>query len=182
MRGRSVERLLTSRRGAAREEPCTYTRFVHWASGSSCFLPDLSSLNNNDICTSSSSRLLPFRHSDNMAPRHAPLFVAFMLLFARAYASSTSSGCYRGDGVLDTDVQPCPGSNMCCYLNRGDGIKDDVCIQGACLSNYWKGEYFVVGCTNPNWDEEGSGCSPLWDACGTHEFSNIPSRTADCGC
>jgi hypothetical protein len=62
---------------------------------------------------------------------------------------------------------------MCCYLHRSDGYADDVCIQGACLSNYWTGQYFVIGCTDQNWDEQGSGCSPLWDACGTHHFLNV---------
>jgi hypothetical protein len=91
------------------------------------------------------------------------LLIIWTALFSHAFAS-----CFTGDGNLDTSSTPCPGSNMCCYLNRSDGYADDVCIQGACYSNYWTGEYFVIGCTSQNWDEEGSGCSPLWDACGTH--------------
>jgi len=113
---------------------------------------------------------------ENMASQHASrllAFIAFALLSTRAFA--TTSNCYTGDGDLDasTSLQPCPGSNMCCYLNRNDGDADDVCIQGACKCNFWPGQYFVIGCTYQDWDEMGSGCSPLWDACGTHHLPNF---------
>lgn len=115
-----------------------------------------------------------FSLPDKMITQHAsPLLslVHFALLFARALP--VHGVCYRSDGLLDMVPRPCPGSNMCCYLNRTDGYADDVCIQGACYSDYWKGQYFVVACTHQNWDEAGSGCSPLWDACGTHHLRNL---------
>ncbi|KAH6859111.1 hypothetical protein BKA58DRAFT_53993 [Alternaria rosae] len=123
----------------------------------------------------SSISLVDGMASQSVSPLLA--FVAFALLFARAFG--TTSSCYTGDGDLDTSSQPCPGSNMCCYLNRNDGYADDVCIQGACYSNYWTGQYFVIGCTYQDWDEPGSSCSPLWDACGRQSGYTHVSRCGD---
>jgi hypothetical protein len=117
-----------------------------------------------------------------MIQQHTPplhLFITFALLLARA--SANHSSCYIGDGAEDTGSQPCPESNMCCYLDRTDGYADDVCIQGACYSNYWTGQYFVVGCTSQNWDE-GSGCSPLWDVCGPSHLPKLFPRVTDGEC
>ena len=138
-----------------------------------------------DACSFSSGRFSPASLSlpDIMASQHLwtllPL-IYLVLLFARALPAY--GVCYRSDGLLDMVPRPCPGSNMCCYLDRTDGYADDVCIQGACYSDYWKGQYFVVACTHQNWDEEGSGCSPLWDACGTHHHQNLLPRSTDCKC
>jgi len=75
------------------------------------------------------------------------LFTVFLL-----FGVANSLTCYfRNGGSVAFGMFACSGSNQCC--NHDDG---DICTsEGLC---YHKGDYWLSGCTDPNY---GSGCQQI---------------------
>ena len=93
------------------------------------------------------------------------LLLVLTLFLLTLLIPTSAQTCYNGDGTIDPNSYPCPYSNNCCHTNPNDGYSDETCYAGVC-GDYIHRQWLVVGCTAQNWDEAGSGCSPLWAACG----------------